>query len=72
MAHLHEADRDPADATTASLLVYAYESDGKTENVVRYDNFHLIELPPIHNRYYLVSDPQTNFVDPESKSPSTS
>jgi hypothetical protein len=56
----------PADATTASLLVYAYESDGKTENIVRYDNFHLIELPPIHNRYYLVSDPQTNFVDPES------
>jgi hypothetical protein len=54
----------PNDATSLSLHVYAYQSNGKRENLVRYDNFSLIELPPIHNRYYLVSDPQTNFVEP--------
>lgn len=55
----------PEDATTASLLVYAYDSDGKTKNTVLYDNFSLVKLPDISDRYYVVSDPQTNFVEPD-------
>ncbi len=54
----------PDGASSASLLVYAYENDGTTPIKVRYDNFSFIELPDIQNRYYLVSDPQTNFVEP--------
>lgn len=55
----------PEGATSASLLLYAYEKDGLTPMTVRYDTVSLIELPNIQNRYYLVSDPQTNFVEPK-------
>lgn len=56
----------PEGATTASLVVYAYETDKKTNNIVRYDNFHLIELPPLENRYYFVSDPGVELQKPQS------
>ncbi|MDO8492286.1 MAG: hypothetical protein Q7S34_01435 [bacterium] len=58
----------PSGASSASLSVYTYEKDGKIPIKVRYDNFNFIELPDIANRYYLVSDPQTNFVEPQSVS----
>lgn len=54
----------PDGATNAALHVYSYSTDNKTEIITRYDNFYLIELPDILDRYYLVSDPQTNFVEP--------
>lgn len=54
----------PDGATTASLHVYSYSTDNETDIVTRYDNFSFIELPDIADRYYLVSDPETNFVEP--------
>lgn len=54
----------PKNATTASLVVYGYSEKNKTDIVTRYDNFSFIELPDIADRYYLVSDPETNFVEP--------
>ncbi len=56
----------PGSASAMSLSVYARESDGKTNNVVHYDNFKLIEIPDIANEYYVVSDPGLNLVEPKS------
>ncbi|MCK9378680.1 MAG: hypothetical protein M0P97_00870 [Candidatus Moranbacteria bacterium] len=55
----------PNGVEEASLAVYSFSQDEKTNIRTLYDNFHLIELPDIQNHYYLVSDPQTNFVDPK-------
>ncbi len=56
----------PQGASSVSLAVYSYSVDGKTNIITRYDNFHFVQLPDLENRYYVVSDPQTNFVDPNS------
>ncbi len=62
---LSKAIQVPEGATSASLVLYAYESDGKTANKVAYDNVSLIELPDLTDRYYLVSDPQLNLKTPQ-------
>jgi hypothetical protein len=54
----------PAGASTGSLAVYSYSKDEKTNIITRYDNFSFIELPPIHNRYFLVSEPTQQLVKP--------
>ena len=54
----------PAGASSVSLVVYSYSTDGETNIITRYDNFHFVQLPDLENRYYLVSDPKTNFVNP--------
>ena len=56
----------PDGATTLSLFIYARESDGKTNNINRYDNFKLIEIPDISNSYYLVSQPKATLQQPAS------
>ena len=56
----------PAGASSLSLLVYSYQSDEKENIVTRYDNFKLIELPDINNRYYLVSEPDVEIAKPDS------
>jgi len=55
----------PEGATKMSIYVYAYESDGKTNNIVRYDNFKLIELPDLTDRFYLVSEPKEKLNEPK-------
>ena len=57
--------RAPMGATSANLYVYAYESDKKTNNIVRYDNFKFVEIPDLEDKYYLVSDPELNLKSPE-------
>ena len=54
----------PAGASSVSLAVYSYATDDETNIITRYDNFHFVQLPDLENRYYLVSDPKTNFVNP--------
>ncbi|GAC1391957.1 MAG: hypothetical protein NVSMB46_06390 [Candidatus Saccharimonadales bacterium] len=52
----------PADATNSTLVVYAYESDGKSSNNVLYDNVifaqakikYSLNLPGIHDNYISV------------------
>jgi len=56
----------PDGASVMSLYVYALESDGKTKNINRYDNFKLIEVPDIGNSYYIVSEPKEKLVEPKS------
>lgn len=56
----------PDGATVVSLYVYALQSDGKTNNINRYDNFKLIEIPDISNSYYLVSQPKEQLQQPAS------
>lgn len=58
--------RIPERATGANLFVYAYSTDGKTNIVNRYDNFKLIELPDISDRYYWVSEPKNVLKEPDS------
>ncbi len=55
----------PADATEMSMLVYAYETDGKKSNVVNYDNFNLIEIPDIKSRYYLLKESAVKLIKPK-------
>jgi len=56
----------PDDATLLSLFVYARESDEQTNNIVRYDNFKLIEVPDLTNLYYLVNEQKEKLVQPKS------
>jgi hypothetical protein len=56
----------PFGASAVSLVVYSYAGDGKKEIITRYDNFKLIELPDLEDRYFLVSEPEEKFVEPKA------
>lgn len=56
----------PQGATTLSIFVYAKETDKKTNIINRYDNFKLIEVPDLHDAFYLVSEPTTTLKEPKS------
>ena len=58
--------KGPEDTTAMSLTIFAYATDKKTNNIVRYDNFQLIELPDLEDRYYFVGNPQLNLKKPKS------
>jgi hypothetical protein len=45
----------PAGATSVNMLVYAYSDNRSGRSLVRYDNFSLINVPDIRDKYYLVS-----------------
>jgi hypothetical protein len=60
--------RVPMGASVVSVIVYSYPKDGATNVVTRYDNFYLVEIPDIFSRYFLVSDPKTNYTEPQSVS----
>lgn len=49
-----------------SIYIYAYSSDGKANNIVRYDNFQLIKLPNFEDKFYLVSEPKDKLVEPKA------
>lgn len=56
----------PFDATSLSLSVYSYADEyGGIKVINRYDNFNLVEIPTITDRYYLVSTPKTILMYPE-------
>ena len=57
--------RTPVDATSVGITVYSYASDNKKNNIVRYDNFNLIEIPYFENRFYFVSNPEIEIKNPE-------
>ena len=56
----------PSGASTLTLYIYAKESDGTTQNIVRYDNFNLTQVPPITSDTYLISSPTTTLKNPIS------
>ena len=56
----------PQGATSFRIYIYAYESDGKKKNTVRYDNFQLIEIPDLENRFYLVGKSEKKLKQPKN------
>ena len=46
----------PPSVTRVELIVYTHQGDLSTENIVRYDNFSLYELPSIEEQYKMVLD----------------
>ncbi len=61
----HKRFTTPSDATSMTLYIYGYSKDEKTKVITRYDNFKLIELPNIANRYYLVSESPVGTTKPK-------
>ncbi len=47
----------PQVVTAGRLYLHAYESDGRTKSVVRYDNVKLIAVPSVDQQFYAVSQP---------------
>ncbi|MDD4409346.1 MAG: hypothetical protein PHW52_01695 [Candidatus Pacebacteria bacterium] len=54
----------PEGSKKMTIFIYAYPTDNVTNNVVRYDNFQLIQLPDLEDRFYLVSEPKDKLVEP--------
>ena len=54
----------PEGSKKMTIFIYAYPTDNVTNNVVRYDNFQLIQLPDLEDRFYLVSEPKEKLVEP--------
>lgn len=57
--------KTPADATSATIYLYAYELDGTKESIVDYDDIEIIAIPAIYNSYLL----KTEQINPEIISP---
>ncbi|HEX6462190.1 MAG TPA: hypothetical protein VFZ58_02850 [Candidatus Saccharimonadales bacterium] len=56
----------PADASSVRLYLYAYESDGITEQSVLYDAVELIEIPRLENQFYLVTPAEQALTQPDA------
>jgi hypothetical protein len=54
----------PSGASTMTLYLYAFESNGRAENTVHYDNVNLTELPDFANRFFVVQNPQQKLTQP--------
>lgn len=55
----------PADASTLTLYLYAFESNGRATNIVHYDNANLTELPDFADRFFVVQKPQEKLTQPQ-------
>lgn len=55
----------PAGASQAALTVYSYESNGRANNVMRYDNFSFRRIPELGNTYFLVTKPTQKLAEPQ-------
>jgi len=47
----------PQRATTLTLYLYAFETNGRTVNTVHYDTVSLVQLPNLGARFYVVQQP---------------
>ena len=56
----------PATVTDVRLYLHAYESNGVTRNIVRFDNVKLIAIPTTQQQFYVVSQPSTPLRKPKS------
>jgi hypothetical protein len=56
----------PAGASQAALTVYSYESNGRTNNIMRYDNFSFRRVPELGNTYFLITKPMEKLAVPQS------
>jgi hypothetical protein len=50
-----------------TIAVYAKATGENSPNIInRYDNFGVVEIPQLAGRYFVVSDPQTNYKTPSN------
>jgi hypothetical protein len=64
--HFHKVIQAPVGAKSISVFIYAYEKDGVTKVINRYDNFTLIEVPDLNGKFFLVNQPEEQFQNPKS------
>jgi Carbohydrate binding domain len=57
----------PANTSTMTLYLYAFEGQGRT-NIVHYDNVSVAQLPDFSDRFYVVQQPSQNLQAPKSTS----
>lgn len=62
--HFQKTITVPVGATGASLFLYDYQTDGRTNNTIRYDNFRLTKIPDVNNTYYLITNPTVQLAAP--------
>lgn len=55
----------PAGASTLTLYLYAFESNGHAPNSVNYDNINLTELPDFTDRFFVVQQPTQKLSQPK-------
>jgi hypothetical protein len=55
----------PAGASTLTLYLYAFESNGHAPNTVNYDNINLTELPDFTDRFFVVQEPTKKLDQPK-------
>ncbi|HSX34938.1 MAG TPA: hypothetical protein VLF62_04810 [Candidatus Saccharimonadales bacterium] len=55
----------PAGASTLTLYLYAFESNGHAPNSVNYDNVNLTELPDFTDRFFVVQQPTEKLGQPK-------
>lgn len=55
----------PAGASTLTLYLYAFESNGHAQNSVNYDNVNLTELPDFADRFFVVQQPAQKLDQPK-------
>lgn len=58
----------PQGATTLTLYLYAYQGNGHTADIDRYDNVSLVQLPVLSGRFYVVQQPTAAIAAPSSTS----
>jgi hypothetical protein len=57
----------PSRATGLRILFYGYPDDNDpARKISRFDNVHLIHIPPLENRFYLVASPRQPTATPRS------
>ena len=56
----------PETVTDIRLYLHAYESNGTTRNVVRFDNVKLIAVPTTESQFYVMSEPTNPMQKPRS------
>jgi hypothetical protein len=65
--------RVPEGASTLTLFLYAFESNGRAENIVNYDNVNLAELPDFTDRFFVMQPAKKELSHPKIQaSPTTS
>lgn len=62
--HFKKKVKVPPGASSVSLAIYAYASDGRTNNIVRYDNFDFENIPDVSNTFYLLTQPTQKYKVP--------
>jgi hypothetical protein len=62
--NFHSIIHAPAGSSHMSLTIYSYDGDHTTNIITRYDNFQLVTLPDLQDRYFIMSRPNQKLSPP--------